>query len=113
MTVIRIPPPLPSKKKAVAGGTSPSLASVTVMGRSRARADNPRHVANVKGMQNLHSQRVSGLVRGLLTKLNSQRVSHMEVSYSVENVPKTQHSANVPAYITATSPVSCSLSFEH
>ena len=56
MTVIRIPPPLPSKKKAVAGGTSPSLASVTVMGRSRARADNPRHVANVKGMQNLHSQ---------------------------------------------------------
>ncbi len=57
MTVIRIPPPLPSKKKAVAGGTRPSLASVTVMGRSRASADNPRQVANVKGMQNLHNQR--------------------------------------------------------
>ena len=59
MTVIRIPPPLPSKKNAVAGGTSPSLASVTVMGRSRASADNPKQVASVKGMQNLHSQRVS------------------------------------------------------
>lgn len=56
MTVMSTPPPLPSKKKAVAGGTKPSLASVTVMGRSRAKADNPRQVANVKGMQNLHRQ---------------------------------------------------------
>ena len=37
----------------MAGGTSPSLASVTVMGRSRAIADSPRQVARVKGMQNL------------------------------------------------------------
>ncbi len=61
MTVIRIPPP--SKKNAVAGGTSPSLASVTVMGRSRASADNPRQVANVKGMQNLHSQQSTMITR--------------------------------------------------
>lgn len=55
MTVMRTPPPLPSRKKAVAGGTSPSLASVTVMGRSRASADSPRQVAKVKGMQNLQA----------------------------------------------------------
>ena len=55
MIVIKIPPPLPSKKNAAAGGTKPSLASVTVMGRSRANADSPKHVAKVNGMQNLQS----------------------------------------------------------
>ena len=54
MTVMRMPPNLPSRKKAAAGGTSPSLASVVVMGRSSASADRPRQVASVKGMQNLH-----------------------------------------------------------
>ena len=53
MMVMRIPPPLPSRKRAAAGGTSPSLASVYVMGRSSASADRPRQVASVKGMQNL------------------------------------------------------------
>lgn len=53
MTVIKMPPPLPSKKKAAAGGTKPSLASVTVMGKSSAKADKPKQVAKVKGMQNL------------------------------------------------------------
>ena len=51
---MRMPPNLPSRKKAAAGGTNPSLASVVVMGRSSARADRPRQVASVKGMQNLH-----------------------------------------------------------
>ena len=53
ITVIKMPPPLPSKKNAAAGGTKPSLASVTVMGRSRAKADRPKQVAKVNGMQNL------------------------------------------------------------
>lgn len=48
-----MPPNLPRRKKAAAGGTSPSLASKTVMGKSSARADKPRVVARVKGMQNL------------------------------------------------------------
>ena len=53
MTVIKMPPPLPSKKNAAAGGTKPSLASVTVMGKSSAKADRPKQVAKVNGMQNL------------------------------------------------------------
>lgn len=50
---MRMPPNLPSRKKAEAGGTRPSLASRTVMGRSKASAERPRVVARVKGMQNL------------------------------------------------------------
>jgi len=53
MTVMRMPPNLPSRKKAAAGGTRPWLDSKAVMGRSRARAERPRVVARVKGMQNL------------------------------------------------------------
>ena len=53
MMVIKTPPNLPSKKKAAAGGTSPSFASVAVIGRSSARAESPSVVARVKGMQNL------------------------------------------------------------
>ena len=53
MTVMRMPPKSPRRKKAAAGGTSPSLASRAVMGRSRARADRPSVVARVNGMQNL------------------------------------------------------------
>lgn len=70
MTVIRMPPPLPSKKNAAAGGTKPSLASVTVMGKSSAKADRPKQVAKVNGIQNLqqtfhHNQANWGGARGL------------------------------------------------
>ena len=59
ITVIRTPPKSPKRKKAVAGGTRPSLASRVVMGRSKARADSPRVVARVKGMQNLKAENCS------------------------------------------------------
>lgn len=62
MTVIKMPPPLPSKKNAAAGGTKPSLASVTVMGRSSAKADSPKHVARVNGMQNLQPSTPNSVV---------------------------------------------------
>ena len=55
MTVIKIPPPLPKRKNAAAGGTNPSLASVTVIGKSKANAESPKQVARVNGMQNLQS----------------------------------------------------------
>lgn len=53
---MRMPPKSPSRKKAAAGGTRPSLASKVVMGKSKARADKPSVVARVKGMQNLSSK---------------------------------------------------------
>ncbi len=95
MTVIKIPPPFPSKKKAVAGGTRPSLASVTVMGRSRASADNPRQVANVKGMQNLHSQRVSHMQVSMLFSECLMNTSNWPISRACD---------------TTTNKVSCGLS---
>ena len=57
--VIRMPPKSPRRKKAAAGGTSPSLASRFVMGKSKARADRPRVVARVNGMQNLQAEDIS------------------------------------------------------
>ena len=58
ITVIKIPPPLPKRKNAVAGGTNPSFASVTVIGRSKANAESPKQVASVNGMQNLHTHKL-------------------------------------------------------
>jgi hypothetical protein len=45
-------PPFPIKAIAVAGGTSPWLASLSVIGRSRASAPRPRDVAKENGTAN-------------------------------------------------------------
>ena len=48
----RIDPPLPINAIAVAGGTSPRLASLAVNGRSRAKAPKPSAVASENGTAN-------------------------------------------------------------
>lgn len=45
-------PPFPMRAMAVAGGTSPRLASLAVIGRSSANAPNPSDVAREKGTAN-------------------------------------------------------------
>lgn len=45
-------PPFPIKAIAVAGGTSPRLASLSVTGRSSASAPSPNDVANENGTAN-------------------------------------------------------------
>lgn len=48
----RMEPPFPIKAIAVAAGTRPRLASLTVSGRSRARAPRPSDVASENGTAN-------------------------------------------------------------
>lgn len=48
----RMDPPLPIKAIAVAGGTSPRLASLAVIGRSSASAPKPSDVAKENGTAN-------------------------------------------------------------
>ena len=48
----RTDPPFPIKAIAVAGGTSPWLASLSVIGRSRASAPKPSDVASENGDAN-------------------------------------------------------------
>lgn len=48
----RIDPPCPIRATAVAGGTSPRPASLSFIGKSRARAPKPKDVAKENGTAN-------------------------------------------------------------